>query len=237
MPVPYIDTPRTEIDGNATYLTNGFKSAARHNISALDSVENSFQSPSKDEDIVRSLERRRQQQQRRRSSAAVNNLSTPRAAGTATGSTRTIRHALDDRRNLPAIAPPKGEFTPMMQSVARNNLMKDFTITTSRANGGVPKTPAYLKDGYRSNGNTPGLPTMDMTDIYEEGATASMAMDDVTPLPQVASSSPQSTPLPRLQRRDGTGAVISDGQNMLTLKEQEQVRYSLTRSSHQQNLC
>jgi hypothetical protein len=212
MPLPYIDTPRTEIDGNATYLTNGFRSAVRANLSALDSVENSFQTPSKDEDIIKVLENRQ------RHSANGFNLSTPRA-GSGAG-TRSTRNALNDRRNLPTIPPPNGEFTPMMRSVTRNNLLRNISAVR---NSGAPKTPAYLKEGYRSNGNTPGLPPMDMTDIYEEGATGSMAIDDVTPLPQVASSSAQSTPLPGLPRRDGTAAVLSDGQNMMTLKEQEMV--------------
>lgn len=207
MPLPYIDTPRTEIDGNATYLTNGLRSAARTNLSALDSVENSFQTPSKDEDIVKAIENRQ-----RRSSSGFN-LSTPRASSGA--GSKSTRNALNDRRHLPTAAPPKGEFTPMMRSVTRNNLLRNM----SAARSGAPKTPAYLKEGYRSNGNTPGLP--DMTDVYEEGATGSMAADEATPLPQVASSSAQSTPLPRL-RRDGSGAVVSDGQ-MMTLKEQEKV--------------
>jgi hypothetical protein len=64
-----------------------------------------------------------------------------------------------------------------------------------------------------------------MTDVYEDDATAT---GDATPLPQVASSSAQSTPLPMLPGRDG-GGVLNDGQNMMTLKEQEKVsnRYQL----------
>lgn len=58
---------------------------------------------------------------------------------------------------------------------------------------------------------------MDMSGIYEEDAT----MDQATPVPQVASSSVQSTPLPGLLGRDGRG-VLGDGQNM-TLREQERV--------------
>jgi hypothetical protein len=58
---------------------------------------------------------------------------------------------------------------------------------------------------------------MDMSDIYEEDMTT----DDPTPLPQVASSSAQSTPMPGLIGRDGKG-ILGDGQNM-TLKEQERV--------------
>lgn len=228
MPLPYIDTPRTEIDGNATYLTNGFRSARRGNLSALDSLENSFQTPSKDDDIIKALENQR------RSSNGVN-MSTPRAGSSGIGS-KLSRSILNDRRNLPTAAPPKGEFTPMMKSATRNNFLRNLSAART---SGVPKTPAYLKEGYQSNRNTPGLPPMDMTDIYEEGATGSMAVDDVTPLPQVASSSAQSTPLPILPRRDGAGGIVDDGQNMLSLKEQENVRdtHNLTLSySTSQNL-
>ncbi|KAI9929224.1 hypothetical protein ASPWEDRAFT_149861 [Aspergillus wentii DTO 134E9] len=198
MAFPYIDTPRTEVDGNATYLTNGFRSVGRNNLSALDSVENSFQTPSKDEDILKALSNGR-----RRSSGGFK-LSTPRAGS----GPKSTRSALDDRRHLPAAAPAKGEFTPLMKSATKNNYLKN--LSTARGSG-APKTPAYLRASYRSNLNTPGLPPMEMTGIDEEDATD----DQPTPLPNVASSSPQGTPLPLLPGRDG-----GDGQNM-TLKEQE----------------
>ena len=101
-----------------------------------------------------------------------------------------------------------------MQSVTRNNALKNM----STAKGADPKTPAYLRASYRSNANTPGLPPMDMTGVDEEDVTDNQP----TPLPQVASSSAQSTPLPTLPGRNGEG-VLSDGQNMMTLKEQEKV--------------
>lgn len=206
MAYPYIDTPRTEVDGNATYLTNGLRSVGRNNLSALDSVENSFQTPSKDDDVLKVLNNNG----RRRSSGGFK-LSTPRA-GTGPKSTKS---ALNDRRNLPAAAPAKGEFTPMMQSATKNNYLRN---TAAARGAGGPKTPAYLKASYRSNANTPGLPPLEMTEIDEEDVTD----DQPTPLPQVASSSAQSTPLPFLPGRDG-GGVLNDGQNMMTLKEQEKV--------------
>ncbi|KAB8203528.1 hypothetical protein BDV34DRAFT_199032 [Aspergillus parasiticus] len=202
MVVPYIDTPRTEVDGNATYLTNGFRSVGRHNLSALDSVENSFQTPSKDEDLLKGLG-----DDRRRSSGGFK-LSTPRAG---TGS-KSTRNALNGRHHLPTAAPPKGEFTPLMRSAAKNNFLRN--MSTARGNG--HKTPAYMKEG-RSNIHTPGLPSYDMTGIDEEDETD----DQPTPLPQVASSSVQSTPLPGLSGRGGNG-LLNDGQNM-TLKEQEKI--------------
>lgn len=196
MPYPYIDTPRTEADGNATFLTNGgLRSALRPNLSVLDSAENSFQIPSKDEDIIRSIEKRRN-----------GDMSTPRA-----GASKSTRNGgmTDRRTSLGA----KGEFTPLMRSATRNNYLRSAV----RASGGGYKTPAHLRDGYRSNGNTPGLPPMDMTEIYEEG---SMAPEDPTPLPQMVSSSPQSTPLPTASQRNG---VLENGKNGLSLKEQENV--------------
>lgn len=202
MVFPYIDTPRTDVDGNATYLTNGLRSAGRHNLSALESVENSFQTPSKDEDVLHAG--------RRRGSNAFK-LTTPRAGS----GPKSTKSALNDRRQLPTAGPAKGEFTPLMQSVTRNNALKNMFSTRGAAD---PKTPAYLRASYRSNGNTPGLPPMEMTGIGEEDVTDNQA----TPLPQVASSSAQSTPLPTLPGRNGEG-VINDGQNMMTLKEQEKV--------------
>ncbi|KAF5858414.1 hypothetical protein ETB97_004409 [Aspergillus alliaceus] len=202
MVVPYIDTPRTEVDGNATYLTNGFRSVGRHNLSALDSVENSFQTPSKDEDLLKVLG-----DGRRRSSGGFK-LSTPRA-GTGPKSTR---NAFNSRQHLPTAAPPKGEFTPLMKSATKNNFLRN----TSTARGNGYKTPGYMKEG-RSSMQTPGLPGYDMTDIDEEAATD----DEPTPLPQVASSSVQSTPLAGLSGRGGNG-LLNDGQNM-TLKEQEKI--------------
>lgn len=200
MAYPYIDTPRTEVDGNATYLTNGARSAGRANLSALDSVENSFQTPSKDDDVLKPLG-----EGRRRGSAGFK-LTTPRA-GTGPKSTK---NALNDRRQLPA-AGSKGEFTPLMKSATRNNAMKNM----SAARG---STPAYPRDNYRSNTNTPARLSMELTGIDEEDAPD----DQPTPVPQIASSSAQSTPLPTLPGRTGDG-VLPGGQNMMTLREQEKV--------------
>jgi hypothetical protein len=201
MAYPYIDTPRTEVDGNATYLTNGYRSVGRHNLSALDSVENSFQTPSKDEDVLKVLGDGRGR------SSAGSKLNTPRA----TAGTKSTRSALNSRQ-LPTMG-AKGEFTPMLKSAMKNNYMKN--VSTTRGTGG-PKTPSYARGGYRSNGNTPGLTVMEMTGIDEEDATA----DEPTPVPQVASSSVAGTPLPGLTSRDN--GVLGDGSNM-TLKEQEKV--------------
>lgn len=202
MALPYIDTPRTEIDGNATYLTNGLRSVGRTHLSALDSVENSFHTPSKDNDVIKGFGDGRKRDSR------GDKLGTPRAGTTS----RPARSAL---RQLPTAGPAKGEFTPLMRSATKNNYLKNAS-TTKGTDG--PRTPAYLRDNGRGAAHTPGLPTIDNSDIYEEDGT----MDQATPIPQVASSSAQSTPLPGLLGRDGAG-VLGDGQNM-TLKEQERVR-------------
>ncbi|EEH09005.1 calmodulin-binding coil-coil protein [Histoplasma capsulatum G186AR] len=205
MALPYIDTPRTEIDANATYLTNGFRSAARNNLSALDSVENSFQSPSKDHDLLKGFETGRS---RRRSGFS---LKTPRA-GSGRNPTRNVFH---DRRNLPTVPPPKGEFTPMLNSVTRNKLTR-HDYSTRRRSG--PETPAALRNGYQGNRNTPGLPKMDVTGYGDDSTNLD---GDPTPVPRIASSSTQSTPLPSLPGRNGN--VVGDGHNVMTLREQEKV--------------
>lgn len=100
----------------------------------------------------------------------------------------------------------QGEFTPLMKSVMKNNL------TRSHANspGGSAR---------RRTGATPRARTLDVIgEDSMEGDTQS------TPVPDIASSMMQGTPL---AERDNN--LIGDGQAM-TLKEQEQVslRVSVT---------
>ncbi|CAG7925917.1 unnamed protein product [Penicillium olsonii] len=194
MAFPYIDTPRTEIDGNATYLTNGFRSAGRHNLSALDSVENSFHTPSKNNEVIKGFEKR----------------VTPRGAAS-----KPARSAL---RHLPAAGPEKGEFTPLMKSATKNNYLRN--MSTSRGDG--PKTPGYHRDTYRSNAQTPRLPPMDMSDIYEEDRI----VEEATPLPHAASSSAQSTPLPGRE-----GGALGDAHHNLSLKEQAEALDQLSKDN------
>ena len=185
----YISTPQT-LAGNDTYLTNG--------LGRLDEIspEKSFASPSRSHDLIGQI------QKARRGNGV--NIKTPRAG------------SRDPLRLLPNGPPAKTEFTPLMKSVAKNNLRR-----ASAKKFGVPDTPAYLKDGYSINGATPGLPRLgDNSRIYAEH-TSSSAGDavDYTPMPQNVSSSVQSTPLAQLPSRDG-GNVMGDG-NMMTLREQE----------------
>ena len=134
-------------------------------------------------------------------------LKTPRA-----------RVPLADRRNLPA----RTEFTPLLQSVARKKVERNGKP------GGAPETPAFLKASYQG-GDSPALPGGDVSGIYGSNLGSSMIGDgdaDGTPMPQITSSSAQSTPLAVLPKRDAAGTLTDQG-NMMTLREQENVRAAI----------
>jgi hypothetical protein len=120
------------------------------------------------------------------------------------------RLPLGDRRNILAV--PKNEFTPLMKSVTKANFMR-----------GAPETPAYIKDGYRSNGATPGLPALESSALGDGEHTGSDV--DATPVPNIETSSAQDTPLAVLPRRDGGGVILGNGEDGagMTLREQEKV--------------
>lgn len=158
------------------------------------SVENTFLSPSKKEKDLVS-----QLRNGRRIS-----LKTPRS-----------RPPFGDRRNLP-VAPVQGEFTPLLKSVAKKNLQR------SEKRNGVPETPAFLKKGYKDSGS-PALPSATPGAYSENTGSSAGATEDETPVLQMASSSAQATPLAVLPKRDGEG-VLTDQGNVLTLREQENVR-------------
>lgn len=156
------------------------------------SVENSFIAPPKNGDLLQHM----------RNGRGLN-LKTPRT-----------RNPLADRRNLPN-GPKPGEFTPLLKSVAKKNFIR------GNATRGVPQTPAFLKESYKG-GDTPALPASDSSRIYgEETGSLGGGEDDGTPVPHVASSSAQSTPL-ALPQRDSGGVLTAEG-NALTLREQENV--------------
>lgn len=157
------------------------------------SVENSFLSPLKRKDDLVS---------QMRNGRGIS-LKTPRA-----------RVPFADRRNLPQ---GRVEFTPLLQSVARKNLERNGKLA------GVPETPAFLKASYQG-GDSPALPGADISGVYGSDLGSSVVGDEEgTPMPQVASSSAQSTPLAVLPKRDDAG-VLTDQGNMMTLREQENVR-------------
>ncbi|KAL8846361.1 MAG: hypothetical protein Q9221_008540 [Calogaya cf. arnoldii] len=181
----YPETPRTDA-GDST-MPNGYD---------LDdiSAENTFISPSKrDKDVVSQLLR----------NGRRTNINTPRS-----------RVLFRDRGNLQT-APVRGEFTPLLGSVAKKNLQHN-----GKRNG-APETPVFLKNGYKGS-NTPVLPTA-TPGAYSENTEGSLdAIDEETPVPQMASSSAQVTPLAALPKRDGEG-VLTDQGNAMALREQENI--------------
>ena len=182
----YIDTPRTDA-GNATYLTNG------HNIDNL-SVEPSFLSPSKKkDDLVSQLRNNRGLP-----------LETPRS-----------RAPFANRRNIPTVPAP-GEFTPLLKSAAKNNILR------KGKENGFPHTPAFLKAGYKAT-DSPALPVAESSVVYGDDTGSSIGTrDEGTPVPRMVSSSEHSTPLAVLPKRNGE-VVLADQGNILTLREQENV--------------
>ncbi len=124
-----------------------------------------------------------------------------------------------DRRNLPAV-PGRVEFTPLLQSVARKNLQRQGKLS------GAPETPAFLKSSYQGS-DSPALPGVDQSGVYGSDLGSSLLGDnDGTPIPQVTSSSAQSTPFAVLPKRDAAG-ILADQGNVMTLREQENVRIIL----------
>lgn len=159
------------------------------------SVENTFLSPSKKEkDLVSQL----------RNGRGIS-LKTPRS-----------RPPFGDRRNLP-LAPVQGEFTPLLKSVAKKNFQRSGKRT------GAPETPSFLQKGSKGT-DSPALPTA-TPGVYSENTGSSVGTtQDGTPVPPIASSSAQATPLAVLPKREGEG-VLTDQGNVLTLREQENVNF------------
>ena len=131
-------------------------------------------------------------------------LKTPRA-----------RIPLADRRNLPSV-PARQEFTPLLQSVTKKNFERKSRLS------GQPETPAFLK-GSLQHSDSPALPGAEASALYGSELGSSVIEDsNGTPMPHVANSSAQSTPLAVLPKRDATG-VLNDQGNLMTLREQENV--------------
>lgn len=123
------------------------------------------------------------------------------------------RAVLADRRNPPA-ASRLGEFTPLIRSASKDDLEEGRKI-------GGPETPAFLKVTYEG-GNSPALPGETSAMYASDFGSSVIGGNGSTPIPQVASSSAQSTPLAVLPKRDATGALTDQG-NVRTLREQEGV--------------
>lgn len=180
-----LDTPRT-ILGDNTYLTN----QPEFDISQ----EISFQSPSKDNNLLQQLQNGRR---------GVINFNTPRS-----------RAPLGDRRNLPTYA-GGGEFTPLLKSATRNSALK-----SARGNG-APRTPAFLKPGALDNIAEDLSPVPHLgSSVYDDTRNGSYV--NGTPMAHIDSSSADSTPMALLPRRHEGANVLQDG-NQLSLREQENV--------------
>ncbi|KAH0562834.1 hypothetical protein GP486_002541 [Trichoglossum hirsutum] len=160
------------------------------NLGDLDfSQEQSFQSPSRgNNDLVKQIQNSRR----------GITLKTPRS-----------RMPFGDRHNIPA---PQGEFTPLLKSVTKSNLLR---------NQGKQFTPGFMRG--LNVAESPALPA-ESSRVYEGGDTEVSydENDHDTPMPQIADSSAASTPLAMLPRREG-GGVLADGAASMTLKEQENI--------------
>ena len=141
-------------------------------------------------------------------------FATVRQGGKLSLRTPTVRQPLGDRRNV-SKRPTQAEFTPLLKSVGKNNLQRH----KEKLRGG-PHTPAFLQDSFQAL-ETPAIRNGDYSEIYVDENDSSMAGDENTPLPQVASSSAKSTPIATLPARDVNGPL--DSQGVLTLKDQENV--------------
>ena len=183
------------LDTPRTDAGNGTYLDSGHNIDNM-SAGTSFLSPvKKQSDLISQLRNNR-----------GTTLKTPR-----------IRAPLGDRRNLPA-APAQSEFTPLLKSVTKRN-----TLKAGKENVAL-HTPAFLKPGYAFK-DSPALQGPESSVVFgDESASFIGAAEEATPLPPVASSSAQSTPMPVLPKRDGNGMLTEQG-NMMTLREQENVGY------------
>jgi hypothetical protein len=167
---------------------------AATNFGELDfSQEQSFQSPSRgNNDLLRQIQNNRR----------GISLKTPRS-----------RMPFGDRRNIQA---PQGEFTPLLKSVTRSNLLRTQ---------GNHVTPGIM--GRHNVAESPALPA-ESSGLYDGGDTENSydGNGQSTPAPQMLDSSGASTPLAMLPRR-GEGGVLADGAASMTLKEQENVGCAL----------
>ena len=171
--------------GNATYMSNAY------NLEDF-SVESSFASPSETKDDLVSHVRRGRQ----------TSLKTPRS-----------RVPLAERRNLPTA--PRGDFTPLLQSAVKNNVLRKSKL------GGSSKTPAMLKDG-SVDSNSVTLPTADASGLNEDTRSSAEGSKNGSPVPQFVSSSIASTPLSEIPKRSAGGSLAAQG-NAMSLREQENV--------------
>ena len=122
--------------------------------------------------------------------------------------TPRARQPLTDSRNIPQA---QAEFTPLLKSAVRaNRLRKDKVIN---------QTPSFA----HSDTESP-LSRMINSSKYDSDYQNSFAREasDSASVPQIPSSSAQSTPL-AMPSKDSNGVLLEQG-NKFTLKEQENVQ-------------
>ena len=150
---------------------------------------------------------------KKRSQDLVSQMRSQRGQPIRTPSART---ALANRPN-PVGNKRSNEFTPLMQSVTKRNALK------GKENAPLNKvqTPVFLKSGHASK-ESPALSNPLGSSMY--GSEQSYLADNPADLPQLASSSAVSTPIAPLPK--GGQGVLDDQRNLMTLREQENVRIS-----------
>lgn len=192
----YIDTPGTE-RGDFTSLSN------KH----VDfSIVQPFASPSKNP-----AENLRNAMRGMRGAPSQQNQQ-------AVAATPRVRNPLVSRAN-PNGLPQKQEFTPLLKSAKRNQLLQQSILEEKENTGGIPDTPAAFRSSYASQGGA--LPVNSSMLEGDHTSSSINGGNDVTPvLPGGQSSSMvDSTPIPAMPG-NGAGGVLDQG-NVLTLRDQE----------------
>ncbi|EJT75264.1 tropomyosin-1 alpha chain [Gaeumannomyces tritici R3-111a-1] len=175
-----LDTPRTNL-GDATYL-NG-----QHDLDLSEEV--SFQSPSKDANVLQQL----------RNGGKASSLRTPRG---------NKRAPFSERHNLPAgIAGP--EFTPLLKSATRRSAAR------RRGKENVASTPTGLLA--RIDEDLSPIPTVDNSVFGASRGTPSFV--GRTPVPQVDSDSTVTTPMVMKRRNMGKSPLHDKNQLSLREQE------------------
>lgn len=100
----------------------------------------------------------------------------------------------------------------------------------------MPNTPAFLKGSLRGS-DSPALPAAEASAFYgSELGSSVVGSGESTPVPQITTSSAQSTPLAVLPKRDAVGTLNEQG-NLMTLREQENVSIAHARNTKVNSNC
>lgn len=176
-----LDTPRTAL-GDATYLGS-------HALDFDISQEQSFQSPSKDNNLVSQMQNGRR---------GVN-IRTPRS-----------RTTLGDRRNLPA-GLGGGEFTPLLKNATMNSARRN-----NKEN--VHATPAFLRAGGLDRIQE-GFSPLPAGSAYGDDSTRTGSYMAGTPMPHIDSSTASTPAALLPRRNEGPGVLQDGNQLSLREQE------------------